>query len=113
VKNDVTLREWGREDGVSHRMNLRRRTFTAVRTPFADRGDLVGTSTATLQVVLTAHGLCALVWRFTSKPGIATSLCAKLDNSPPHAFISEVRAQRGKSISAGDADILMALGRQL
>ena len=62
-----------------------------------------------------------------TKSGIRNSLLAKLKAAlarlqggnpadacdPLHAFINEVNAQRGKSISASDADALVAAARQI
>jgi len=88
--------------------------------------DLAGNSAA-LQVEyvisVTSGSLCALVERFVSKPGVAGSLCGKLQNSAASmargndtagdnqfdAFQHEVLAQSGKSMRAAHAAVLVSL----
>ena len=71
--------------------------------------------------------LCALAQRVVTKDGVASSLCAKLDNAAAardrgnlkaaqnilKAFMNEVNAQRGKAITAEDADLLILLASRL
>ena len=71
--------------------------------------------------------LCALAQRVVAKDGVASSLCAKLDNAATarargslkaaenilKAFTNEVNAQRGKSITTDDADLLILLASRL
>ena len=71
--------------------------------------------------------LITVVNGLATKSGIRNSLLAKLTAAlarlqggnpadacgPLHAFINEVNAQRGKSISASDADALVAAARQI
>jgi len=71
--------------------------------------------------------LCALAQRVATKSGVATSLCAKLDNAVAarnrgdlkaaqnilKAFANEVNAQRGKAITPEDADLLILLASRL
>ncbi len=78
-------------------------------------------------VSITFAGLCDLTKQFVSKPGVAHSLCVKLDaaqdaagrgNSTAEAgalgaFIHEVSAQSGKSITAANAALLIGLARTL
>jgi len=71
--------------------------------------------------------LCALAQRVVAKSGVASSLCAKLDNAAAarargdlgtaqnmlNAFMNEVNAQTGKAISQADADLLILLAGRL
>ena len=71
--------------------------------------------------------LCALATRVATKNGVASSLCAKLDNAAAarsrgdlkvaenilKAFTNEVNAQAGKAITQDDADLLILLARRL
>jgi predicted extracellular nuclease len=71
--------------------------------------------------------LCALAQRVAAKSGVASSLCAKLDNAAAarnrgdlkaaqnmlKAFVNEVNAQRGKAITTDDADLLILLAGRL
>jgi hypothetical protein len=80
-----------------------------------------------LQAQTTLAGLCVLTRDLVSSEGIATSLCAKLDaaaasagrgnanakNDELQAYVSEVRAQRGKAISPDDAVTLIELANRL
>lgn len=78
-------------------------------------------------VPVTFAGLCDLTKQFVSKPGVAHSLCVKLDAAQDAtvrgnaraeagalgAFIHEVSAQSGKSIMPADAALLISLARTL
>ena len=74
-----------------------------------------------------ASTLCGVSVRVSAKDGIASSLCAKLQNAAAaqdrgdlkaaqnilRAFTNEVNAQRGKAISTEDADLLILLASRL
>ena len=78
---------------------------------------------ARLFLHVTASALCDLTRTFVIDPGVASSLCAKLDavdasgargNSKARsnqiaAYINEVNAQRGKTVDDAQADELIAL----
>jgi len=71
--------------------------------------------------------LCALIRRVTTKDGVGSSLCAKLENAAAargrgdlkaaqnivNAFANEVNAQRGKAFATEDADLLILLAGRL
>jgi len=73
----------------------------------------VGTGSATFTVAVTAGGLCNLVDAWTSKAGVANSLCVKLAHGSRGAFRNEVAAQSGKAISTAHADELTLLSESL
>jgi hypothetical protein len=89
--------------------------------------DLAGNSASasvTFTIQVTEGSLCNLTRRFTTKPQIADSLCAKLDaarQAPTpqaragqlRAFLHELDAQTGKAFSRADAAILAKLGQAL
>ncbi len=78
-------------------------------------------------VPVTFAGLCDLTRQFVSRPGVAHSLCVKLDAAQDAAargnaraeagalgaYIHEVSAQSGKSIAPADAALLISLARTL
>ena len=82
---------------------------------------------ATVSLVVTFDSLCALAQSYATKAGIGDSLCAKLDNAAAarergngkaadnilKAFVNEVEAQRGKSLTSENADTLIALAASL
>jgi hypothetical protein len=82
---------------------------------------------ATVSVVITYAGLCELVQHLVTDPSIAASLCDKLNSAAAaaargnegtkqnqlQAFRNQVDAQTGKSISAGDAELLKRLSTRL
>lgn len=92
-----------------------------------DRAGNVGAASAQFTIAVTHPSLCALVERFVSKQGVAHSLCVKLENADAaskrgqdnaarnliDAFINEVLAQRGKSMTEKNADVLIKLARAL
>jgi hypothetical protein len=97
-----------------------------VNAEFADQASDHDPSVATI-VMNDEETLCALARRVSTKPGTASSLCAKLDNAAAarargnakaadnmiKAFLNEVRAQRGKAIADEDADLLTLLAGRL
>jgi len=82
---------------------------------------------ATVSVVLTYAGLCELVQQLVTDQTIAAALCDKLNAAAAaaargnegtkqnqlQAFRNQVDAQTGKSISAGDAELLKRLSTRL
>lgn len=82
---------------------------------------------ATFTVKVTEASLCALTQRFVTKPGVANSMCAKLNAAAAsgaagdtnaragqlNAYANEVRAQTGKAVSAANAAILLGLDSAL
>jgi hypothetical protein len=89
--------------------------------------DVAGNSASariTLTIEVTEKSLCNLTRRFTTKPPIADSLCAKLDaasRAPTpkaragqlRAFLNQLDAQTGKAFSPADAAILSKLVQAL
>lgn len=80
-----------------------------------------------VNALATFEGVCAVTRELVSKAGVASSLCAKLDAAQAAAdrgdanakagvlgaYIDEVTAQTGKSITAADAALLIGLAREL
>ena len=107
---------------------LNRSTFDVVHVnaEFADQASDHDPSVARIAMNDEAT-LCSLALRVAAKDGVASSLCAKLDNAAaarargnPKAaenilksFTNEVNAQRGKSITSDDADLLILLASRL
>jgi hypothetical protein len=79
----------------------------------ADRAGNVGTATATVNVDVTAGGVCGLVHEWVANGGVANSLCVKLRHGDLGAFRNEVAAQSGKKLTAAHAATLTALSRRL
>jgi hypothetical protein len=74
--------------------------------------------------VVTTDSICTLVRLFVSKPGIVNALCSKLEaaarkadrkdrEADLHAFVNQVEAQSGKSMTAAQAATLIGLARDL
>jgi hypothetical protein len=92
-----------------------------------DRAGNVGSGSTTFTVSVTAASLSRLTSQFVSKPGVAHSLNVKLEGAERaaargnanaragalEAYIHEVGAQAGKSLSAEQAGILTRLARAL
>ncbi|HEV8534157.1 MAG TPA: hypothetical protein VGR87_00325 [Candidatus Limnocylindria bacterium] len=88
-----------------------------------DKADNSTTASASFSVRVTYASLCALTERFVDNPGIAGSLCAKLEaaeaadargnaaarDSALGAYRSELEAQAGKALSRDRAEILARL----
>ncbi|HKI92628.1 MAG TPA: hypothetical protein VJ986_10035 [Gaiellaceae bacterium] len=85
-------------------------TLTASAT---DNAGNIGSSSTSFAVVVTADGLCNLGDAWTSKPGVASSLCVKIEHGSLGAFRNEVAAQSGKAISTAHADELTLLAKSL
>jgi predicted extracellular nuclease len=68
---------------------------------------------ATVTVVVTAASLCDLTTAYVTKPGVAHSLCVKLEQGSYDAFANEVAAQAGKSLTSEQAATLIRLVQQL
>lgn len=79
---------------------------------------------ATVTVTVTYASLCALVQQYVDKEGVANALCSTLDaaarkadrkgqEADLHAFVNQVEAQSGKSMTAQEAAILTALAQAL
>ena len=79
---------------------------------------------ATVQVQVTFASLCSLVRQYADKEGVANALCSKLDAAAAksdrkgqeadlHAFVNQVEAQSGKSLTAEEAAVLVALAGAL
>ena len=78
-----------------------------------DNAGNVGTAATQFVVTVTPASLCRLVERWVGKPGVAHSLCVKLDHRNIDPFRNELAAQSGKSISAVAAAILQRLASEL
>ena len=68
---------------------------------------------STVQAVVTVASLCALTEQFVTKEGVAHSMCAKLESGSIKAYINEVEAQAGKSLTQAQAELLIRLARSL
>ncbi|MDQ3178079.1 MAG: ExeM/NucH family extracellular endonuclease, partial [Actinomycetota bacterium] len=79
---------------------------------------------ATVTVSVTFASLCALVQQYVDKEGVAKALCSKLDaaarkadrkdqEADLHAFVNQVEAQSGKSMTAAEAATLIRLAAGL
>jgi hypothetical protein len=94
-------------------------THTLSATATDNAGNL-GSGSTSFTVTVNATSLCALVHQFSIKPGIANSMCVKLDAAAEaaargllktqannlRAFINEVAAQSGKALTADQATFL-------
>lgn len=87
-----------------------------------NRAGLIGKASITFTVSVTRGSLCALVHQFETEAGIANALCVKLgvrgvgtgnDHLQLNAFNQQVQAQRGKTLTASQADILIRLAGSL
>lgn len=67
------------------------------------------TRSATINVLVTRNGLCALVTRWVSSSGVANSLCVKLDQQSHESFKNELSAQAGKKITEENVAVLTRL----
>jgi predicted extracellular nuclease len=106
--------------GAAFTFGLGSHTLSASAT---DAAGNASTATFTFTVTDDTASVCTLVQQFVSNSGVATSLCAKLDaaaaarargsvnghDNQIQAFINEVNAQRGKSISDANANTLISL----
>lgn len=72
-------------------------------------GNVSLTATVSFNMTVTQGSLCALVQRWTSNAGVASSLCVKLSHGDYEPFRNEVAAQSGKKISDSNAAILLRL----
>ena len=68
---------------------------------------------ASVQAVVTVASLCALTEQFVTKEGVAHSMCEKLESGSIKAYINEVEAQAGKSLTQAQAELLIRLARSL
>ena len=77
-----------------------------------------------LSPVVTFDSVCTLTKLFVSKEGVANALCAKLaaaaaktdrkeQQADLHAFVNQVEAQSGKSMTAAQAETLIRLAEAL
>ena len=112
------------EGRPAYAIGLGAHTLTATAT---DRAGNQSTLSIAFTVVANETSLCALTRKLVTKPAIASSLCAKLTaaaaaaergNADAHdgaigAYVNELDAQRGKSISGPNADVLIVLARTL
>jgi hypothetical protein len=107
--------------GDAYTFDLGTNTFSANATDVAGN---VGSATTSFTVSVTFASLCTLSERFSSKPGVATSLCAKLNAAENanteearkgqiNAYLNEVEAQIDKALTVDHAAILDRLGRAL
>lgn len=78
-----------------------------------DNAGNVGTGSFTYTITVTPASLCNLVKQFVDKPGVAHSMCVKLEKGNVAPFLNELRAQTGKSVSEANAAILKALAEAL
>jgi hypothetical protein len=110
--------------GPAYTFGLGAHTFTATAIDVAGN---VGTASTTFTVIVTAASLSTLTARFETKPGVANSMAAKLRAAQAaanrgdlkakagaiRAYINEVQAQSGKSLTAAQAAILIQLAMAL
>jgi len=68
---------------------------------------------ATVSIVVTAASLCDLATAYQPKEGVTNSLCAKLAQGSYDAFVNEVAAQTGKTLTSEQAATLTRLVRRL
>ena len=106
--------------GDAYLFNIGSNVLTGSATDYAGN---VGNAVTSFTVSVTAGGMCNLVRRFVAHPGIANSLCVKLNAAAAaeargnlaaeagalNAFTQEVKAQTGKHITAANATILLRL----
>ena len=85
----------------------------AVSASASDNAGNAGSATGSFNVVVTSGSLCNLVKAWVNQAGIANSMCKQLENGAYGAFQNHVRAQSGKSVSAGNAAILVSLADAL
>ena len=85
----------------------------SVRAKIRDKDGGVSEYRATVRVIVTAASLCALTEQFVTKEGVAHSMCMKLQNGSIKAYINEVEAQIGKSLTQAQADLLIRLANVL
>jgi len=92
-----------------------------------DNAGNAGSGSASFTVTVGVDSLCALVQQFSTKAGVAQSLCAKLSaanakstsgQTKPKdnilgAFANEVDAQTGKALTAAQASLLKSLAASL
>ena len=92
-----------------------------------DKAGNTGSASGQYRVIVTFEGLCQLVDRWVTQPGVRNSLCQKLraakaarergnvdaSNNILDAFIHEVEAQSGKAIPADKATTLIRLAQAL
>lgn len=110
-------------NGPAHSLGLGTHTVTATAT---DNAGNTGTGSTTFTVTVTADSLCALTRMWVSKAGVAHALCGKIvqaeslsEKGQPGAaaelenYRNQVRSQSGKSLTAGQADLLSAFSLQL
>jgi hypothetical protein len=92
-------------------------TFALGTTSFSatavDRAGNSASASGSFTMRATSGSVCALVERWTSKQGVANSLCVKLTHGDVGAFRNEVSAQSGKAIDADKAAILTKLADAL
>lgn len=110
--------------GAAYLFNIGSNALSASATDYAGNG---ASASASFTVSVTTGSLCNLTQRFVSSAGIANSLCVKLNAAgaaiargnmqakagPLGAYVKEVQAQTGKSISAANAAILIRLANLL
>jgi hypothetical protein len=105
----------------AYELPLGTNTFSATAVDTAGNS---ASASVTFTVEVTAVSACNLTRRFSTKPGIADSLCAKLDAArrapmPParagklRAYLNELNAQTGKAFSPAYAAILSRLAQAL
>ena len=78
-----------------------------------DRAGNLGFGSTTFEVVVTADGLSGVVEALVRDRGLRTALLSELDAGAIQAFINQVQAQAGKSISRADAEDLIRFARTL
>jgi len=111
-------------NGPAYTFTLGTNTFSARATDYADN---VGEGSTSFTVQVTAAGLGNLVTQFVTKAGVANSMISKLNAAEAAAargnaqakagaigaFINELQAQAGKSLTAAQAATLIALAQAL
>lgn len=78
-----------------------------------DKAGNTASASTQFTVQVTSGSLCVLVRRWVNQHGIANSMCKQLANGAYGAFRNHVNAQSGKSVTAANAAVLIALSNSL
>lgn len=110
--------------GQGYAFPLGTNTFSAIAT---DKADNDGTGSTTFTVIVTYDSLCDLTRQFVRRPGVAKAMCYELQaaeiaeargnmeakSGAITAYVATVLAQKGKSLTADDAAVLVQLANAL
>jgi len=110
--------------GPAYAFNLGANAFSATAT---DKAGNVGSSSTSFTVQVTFDSLCALTRQFCTSATVANSLCSKLTDAKNaaakgnvqaktrylNAYKDQVTKQKGKTLTAAQADTLIRLAGAL